>query len=74
MTFVTRFKSLEQDFNAVKTKLGTEILPLDHFNQSYHAPWAKLYTPGTFAIVGDLVRADAVLFGNALDPAAYEIV
>ena len=74
VTFVGRYESLEQDFKAVKSKLGIETLPLDHFNQIYHAPWAKLYTPATFAVVGDLVRADAELFGYADDPAAYGIV
>ena len=54
-------------------RLGVPVLPLDHFNQSYHAAWASLYTPETFAIVARLVAPDAQLFGYSMDPAAYGI-
>ncbi|MCC6912525.1 MAG: sulfotransferase family 2 domain-containing protein [Rhodospirillaceae bacterium] len=74
MTFVGRHESLAGDFAAVTAALDLETLPLDHFNQSYHAPWPSLYTPETFAIVAGLVARDAALFGYTADPAAYGIV
>lgn len=71
--FIGRFESLADDFDHIVRRLGLTTLKLDHFNQSYHAPWAQLYTRETFAIVGALVARDAELLGYAADPAAYEI-
>ncbi|MGE4062238.1 MAG: sulfotransferase family 2 domain-containing protein [Rhodospirillaceae bacterium] len=71
--FVGRHETLAADFAAVTAHLGVEPLPLDHFNQSSHAPWASLYTRETFAIVGELVARDAALFGYPADPAVYGI-
>ncbi len=73
VTFIGRYESLMADFAAVTARLGITTLELDHFNQSYHAPWADLYTPETFAVVGGLVARDAALFGYPADPAAYGI-
>ena len=73
VNFVGRFETLEQDFETVKDSLSIESLPLDHFNQSYHAPWTQLYTPETFAIVAEMVREDAALFGYPTEPDAYGI-
>lgn len=74
MTFVGRHEALARDFAAAIGALNLEALPLDHFNQSYHAPWAELYTPETFAVVAGLAQRDAVLFGYDADPAVYGIV
>ncbi|MCA0199653.1 MAG: sulfotransferase family protein [Proteobacteria bacterium] len=74
MTFVGRHESLAADFAKVTGDLSLEALPLDHLNQSYHAPWASLYSPETFALVAGLVARDAALFGYPTDPAAYGIV
>ena len=71
---VGHYESLSADFAALVTRLKLSALPLDHFNQSHHAPWASLYTPETFAIVERLVARDAALFGYTSDPAAYGIV
>ncbi len=73
-TFVGRHESLAADFATVIGVLDLETLPLDHLNQSYHAPWASLYSPETFAIVAGLAARDAALFGYTADPAAYGIV
>ena len=73
VSFVGRYESLERDYAALVTRLAITPLPLDHFNQSYHAPWPGLYTPETFAIVGALVAADAKLFGYPEDPDIYGI-
>ncbi len=74
VNFIGRYESLAEDFAQVKARLGVTTLELDHFNQSYHAPWAQLYTRETFAIVGGLVARDAQLFGYSSDPAAYGIL
>jgi hypothetical protein len=71
--FVGHYESLADDFAEVTAALDLETLPLDHFNQSHHAPWANLYTRETFAIVARLVARDAALFGYGTDPAAYGI-
>ena len=73
LSFVGRYESLLKDWDTVRAGLKVETLPLDHFNQSYHAPWAELYTRETFAIIAGLVGADARLFGYPEDPAAYGI-
>lgn len=74
MTFVGRHESLAEDFAAATGALNLETLPLDHLNQSYHAPWSSLYTPETFDVVARLVARDAALFGYKADPAVYGIV
>ena len=73
VTFLGRYESLEADFAQVVARLAVPILPLDHFNQSYHDPWPSLYSRETFEIVGKLVAADAKLLGYANDPDAYGI-
>jgi len=73
VSFVGRYESLLRDFETVTTKLGIGNLPLDHFNQSYHEPWARLYTPETFEIVGKIVSRDAELFGYPTEPSVYGI-
>ena len=37
-------------------RLNVPTLELDGLNQSYHAPWAQLYSRDTFALVGKLVE------------------
>jgi hypothetical protein len=74
MTFVGRHESLTEDFAKVVGDLNLEALPLDHLNQSHHAPWVSLYSRETFAIVAALVTRDAELFGYTADPAVYGIV
>jgi hypothetical protein len=71
--FIGRYESLADDFMTLTTRLDIETLELDHFNQSYHAPWPQLYSRDTFAIVAALVARDAALFGYPSDPAAYGI-
>ncbi len=73
-TFIGRHEFLPADFRRAIEVLNLETLPLDHLNQSYHAPWAGLYTPETFGIVASLVERDAALFGYSADPVAYGIV
>ncbi len=73
VSFIGRHESLERDFADTVTRLMIKTLPLDRFNQSYHAPWPELYTPATFEIVRGLVARDAQLFGYTDDPAAYGI-
>jgi hypothetical protein len=73
VSFVGRFESLSRDFGAVAARLDIATLPLDHFNQSYHAAWPELYTRETFEIVHALVDQDARLFGYAAEAAAYGI-
>ncbi len=73
VSFVGRYESLERDFASTIAHLGITTLPLDHFNQSYHAAWPGLYTTETFEIVRALVAVDAQLFGYAADAAAYGI-
>ncbi len=73
VSFLGRYESLAADFAAVKARLGIATLALDHFNQSYHAAWPSLYTPGTFAIVAKLVERDAELLGYPTDPSVYGI-
>ena len=73
VNFIGRYESLAEDFAQVKARLAVDTLELDHFNQSYHAPWPSLYTRSTFEIVGALVAKDAALFGYSADPAAYGI-
>ena len=73
VNFIGRYESLAEDFAQVKARLAVDTLELDHFNQSYHAPWAQLYTRETFAIVGGLVAADAQLFGYPTAPEAYGV-
>ncbi len=73
VSFVGRYESLAADFAAVIQHLGISILPLDHFNQSYHAAWPSLYSRETFEIVGALVAPDAKLFGYGRDPELYGI-
>ena len=72
--FVGRHENLAVDFAGVTAALDLEPLPLDQFNQSFHDPWARLYTRETFAIVGELAARDVELFGYSADPAAYGIV
>jgi hypothetical protein len=71
--FIGHYESLRADFEKVIAYLGISTLVLDHFNQSYHAPWAQLYTRETFEIVRALVADDAELFGYSSDPAIYGI-
>lgn len=71
---VHRFEDFRRNFADVVAHLSLETLPLDHFNQSHHAPWTTYYTRETFAIVEKLVARDADLFGYPRDPAAYGIV
>ncbi|MSO72509.1 MAG: hypothetical protein EXQ84_02710 [Rhodospirillaceae bacterium] len=73
VSFIGRYVSLERDFATTIARLGISTLPLDHFNQSYHAAWPGLYTTETFGIVRALVAADAQLFGYSADPATYGI-
>lgn len=71
--FVGRYESLARDLGEVLAALNLESLPLDHFNQSHHAPWASLYSSETFGVVAGLVTHDAALFGYSADPASYGI-
>jgi hypothetical protein len=73
VSFIGRYESLAGDYAAVIARLQVPTLELDHFNQSYHAPWPSLYTRETFAIVQALVARDAELFGYSKDPMAYGI-
>ena len=71
--FVGRYEVLAQDLATVINALNLEPLPLDRFNESYHAPWASLYSRETFAAVARHAARDAQLFGYSTDPAAYGI-
>ena len=71
--FVGHYESLQRDFAKVIAHLSVSTLELDHFNQSYHAPWAQLYTRETFEMVRALVEHDAKLFGYPTDPGVYGI-
>jgi len=73
VSFIGRYESLTTDYAAAVGRLQIPTLELDHFNQSYHAPWPSLYTRETFKIVHALVARDATLFGYAEDPAAYGV-
>ena len=74
VSFVGRYESLAKDFAAVVARLNIAVLPLDHFNQSYHAAWPGLYTRETFEIVRELVAGDIELFAYASTPEAYGIL
>jgi hypothetical protein len=73
LNFIGRYESFDADYAAVMQRLNVQTLELDRLNQSYHAPWAQLYTRDTFAMIGKLVAKDASLFGYATDPDAYGI-
>lgn len=74
LRYVGRYEELRRNFADVVAALNLSALPLDHFNQSHHAPWQSLYTPKTFAVVAAHVGRDADLFGYSRDPRAYGIV
>ena len=73
VSFIGRYETFDADYAAVLQRLNVPTLELDRLNQSYHAPWAQLYSRDTFALVGKLVEKDAGLFGYPNDPAAYGI-
>ena len=71
--FIGHYETFDADYASILQRLNVKTLELDRLNQSYHAPWAQLYTRETFALVGKLVEKDASLFGYATDPDAYGI-
>ncbi len=73
VSFVGRYELLAPDFAAETERLAVSTIGLDHFNQSYHAPWPGLCSRTTSEIVGALVAQDAALFGYSTDPADYGI-
>lgn len=73
LNFIGRYETFDTDYAAVMDRLSVPTLELDRLNQSYHAPWAQLYTRETFSLVAKLVAKDALMFGYANDPAAYGI-
>ena len=73
LNFIGRYENFAADYAAVLQRLNVQTLELDRLNQSYHAPWAQLYTRETFALIGKLVEKDATLFGYATDPDAYGV-
>ncbi len=73
LNFIARYENFDADYASILQRLNVKTLELDRLNQSYHAPWAQLYTRETFALVGKLVEKDATLFGYANDPDTYGI-
>jgi hypothetical protein len=70
---VLKYETLQEDFAAVVEALSLEGIELDHFNQSYHAPWTEAYTRETFDLVKPRAQADAEAYGYPDDASAYGI-
>lgn len=70
---VLKYENLHEEFSAVVEEQSLEGVELDHFNQSYHAPWTEAYTRETFDLVKPRAQADAEAYGYPDEASAYGI-